>query len=111
MDTKTRIYYDFLIPPTYIRLISERLALDHIVYTDATTDPIGYPEVCKLADTGLFDKILVCARGSGVSYHSLYVRYSCENDISSDNIGYVDDVWLDISEHIFVDSRQDPDRQ
>ena len=106
MDTKTRIYYDFMIPPTYIRLISERLALDHIVYTDATTDPIGYPEVCKLADTGLFDKILVCARGSGVS-----VRYSCENDISSDNIGYVDDVWLDISEHIFVDSRQDPDRQ
>ena len=43
MDTKTRIYYDFMIPPTYIRLISERLALDHIVYTDATADPIGYP--------------------------------------------------------------------
>ena len=28
--------------------------------------------------------------------------------MSSDNIGYVDDVWLDISEYTFVDSRQDP---
>lgn len=48
MDTKTRIYYDFMIPPTYIRLISERLALDHIVYTDATTDPSDIPKCANL---------------------------------------------------------------
>lgn len=108
MNMKTTIYYDFMIPPTYIRMISERLALDHIIYTDATTNPLGYSEVCNLAETGLFDRILVCARGAGPSYHSLYVRYPLGNDMSSDNIGYVDDVWLDVSEYTFVDSRQDP---
>lgn len=111
MEEKTKIYYDFMVPPTYIRMISERMALDHIIFTDATTNPIGYPEVCKLADTGLFDKILVCARGAGLSHHSLYVRYPCENDMSSDSIGYVDDVWLDISEYTFIDSKQDPAAQ
>ena len=71
MNMKTTIYYDFMIPPTYIRMTSERLALDHIIYTDATTNPLGYSEVCNLAETGLFDRILVCARGAGPSYHSL----------------------------------------
>lgn len=35
MKQKPVIYYDDMIPPTYIRLVSERLNLDHIVHTEA----------------------------------------------------------------------------
>ena len=35
MMQKPIIYYDNMMSPTYIRLVSDRLNLDHIVYTEA----------------------------------------------------------------------------
>ena len=57
MMQKPVIYYDDMIPPTYIRLVSERLNLDHIVHTEATEQPMRYSDIRRLAETGLFNKI------------------------------------------------------
>ena len=40
MMQKPIIYYDNMMSPTYIRLVSDRLNLDHIVYIEGYGQPI-----------------------------------------------------------------------
>lgn len=54
MMQKPIIYYDNMMSPTYIRLVSDRLNLDHIVYTEANEQPIRYSDICRLAEAKIF---------------------------------------------------------
>lgn len=107
MKQKPIIYYDNMLPPTYIRLVSERLNLDHIVCTDATDRPLGYLDICKLADTKLFDKILVCVCGTSHSCNSLYIRHPKGSVPSTEEISYLNDDWINVFNVILVDSNSD----
>ena len=109
MKPKTIIFYDNMIPPTYIRLVSERLNLDHIVHTEATEQPVRYCDIYRLAATNLFDKILVCACKTSRSCNSLYLRHPRGSVPIGEEIFYLNDDWINISDVILVDSNNDKD--
>ena len=109
MKQKTIIFYDNMVPPTYIRLVSDRLNLDHIVHTEATEQPMRYCDICRLAETNLFDKILVCACKASRSCNSLYLQHPRGSVPIGEEICYLNDHWISISDVILVDSSSDKD--
>ena len=107
MMQKPVIYYDDMIPPTYIRLVSERLNLDHIVHTEATEQPMRYSDIRRLAETGLFNKILVCACKASRSCNSLYFRHPKGSVPIDEEICYLNDDWINVFDVVLVDSKND----
>ena len=92
---KPLIYYDKMCPPIYVRLVSERLNLDHIIYTEATEKPVGIEEIQILASSGLFDKIMVY----GIS--SFFIRHPKGSVPASEEISYLDHTWINIKDFNF----------
>ena len=92
---KPIIYYDKMCPPTYVRLVSERLNLDHIIYTDATEKPVGIDEIQMLASSGLFDKIMVY----GIS--SFFTRHPKGSVPETEEISYLDHIWINMNDFCF----------
>lgn len=107
MMQKPIIYYDNMIPPTYIRLVSERLNLDHIVHTEANEQPMKYSDICRLAETGLFNKILVCACKASRSCNSLYLRHPRGSVPIGKEVCYLNDDWINVFDVVLVDSKND----
>ena len=107
MKQKPVIYYDDMIPPTYIRLVSERLNLDHIVHTEANEQPMKYSDICRLAETNAFDKILVCACKASRSCNSLYLRHPRGSVPIGEEICYLNDDWINVFDVVLVDSKND----
>ena len=101
---KPLIYYDKMCPPTYIRLVSERLNLDHIIYTEATEKPVGMEEIQVLACSGLFDKILVYGNSS------FFIRHPKGSVPESEEISYLDNIWLSINDFLFESSINENDK-
>lgn len=107
MMQKPIIYYDNMMSPTYIRLVSDRLNLDHIVYTEANEQPIRYSDICRLAEAKIFDKILVCACKASRSCNSLYLRHPRGSVPIGEEICYLNDDWINVFDVVLVDSKND----
>lgn len=107
MKQKPVIYYDNMLPPTYIRLVSERLNLDHIVHTEANEQPMRYSDICRLAETDFFDKILVCACKASRSCNSLYLRHPRGSVPIGEEVCYLNDDWINVADVVLVDSKND----
>ena len=107
VENKPVVYYDDMISPTYIRLISERLNLDHIVYTEANEQPMRYSDIRRLAETELFNKILVCACKASRSCNSLYLRHPKGSVPIGEEVCYLNDDWINVSDVVLVDSKSD----
>lgn len=56
---KEHIYYDEMNVPLKIRIVSERLCLDHTFDPHATNSCIGYEDVIALQKSGLIDKLFI----------------------------------------------------
>lgn len=103
IEPKETVYYNNAIPPTYVRLVSERMHLDHIVCTAATRTALTYADICQLEQSHLFDKILVYADSQGPNCESMYIRYGPNWQPFGKEIVYVTDRWIDLADFIFQD--------
>ena len=54
---KTIVFYDNMLSPDVIRLVSEKLCLDHTIQIKASSQRISYVELIRLHETNIFDKI------------------------------------------------------
>ncbi len=104
---KTVVFYDNMASPTYIRVVSERLNLDHIIYTESTENPLRYCDLNSMAETKLFEKILFCSSGASCSHNSLYIRHPKGSVAPEEEIAFLNDDWLNIDDIILVDSIND----
>ena len=103
IEPKETVYYNNAIPPTYVRLVSERMHLDHIVCTAATRTALTYADICQLEQSHLFDKILVYADSQSPNCESMYIRYGPNWQPFGKEIVYVTDRWIDLADFIFQD--------
>lgn len=107
MKQKTVVFYDNMASPTYIRIVSERLTLDHIICTESTESPLRYSEINRMAETKLFDKILFCASGASRSRDSLYIRHPKGSVAPGEEIAFLNDDWLNMADINLIDSIHD----
>lgn len=57
---KQTIYYDEMCVPKQIRIVSEKLCLDHTFTVGAAKTFIGYDDIIELMQSRLVDRIYIC---------------------------------------------------
>ena len=82
----------------YVRVVSEKLQLDHIVDTDSTEKILTWEDIQRLLKTDIFEKIIIYV---GEKSNSLYLR--SKNADAVDTITYIQDQWINLSEVKLVD--------
>lgn len=108
MKNKTIVYYDNMLPPTMIRLVSERMHLDHIIHTACTSPCMGYDDLITLESTAIFDRILFCIEyavcKNGV-IHAQFTKDCLPQDVE---LFLVKSKWIDLNDVTFVKWTDDP---
>lgn len=97
---KTIVFYDNMLSPDVIRLVSEKLCLDHTIQIKASSQRISYVELIRLHETNIFDKILFCGT-------NLYFRYPKGCVGPNEEMERMDGYWFNMDDIILVDDRED----
>lgn len=99
VDNKPIFYFNYMEPPLYVRLVSEKLQLDHIVNTDSTEKVLSWNDLQTLSKTDIFEKIIIYL---DEKRDSVYLVSNV--DEGEDEITYVRDQWINLFDVILVDS-------
>lgn len=62
MNEKVKIYYDEMVPPKHIRLVSEMLCMDYSFNPMLSSNPIGFENLVELSQSSFFDHIFVVTK-------------------------------------------------
>ena len=108
MKNKTIVYYDNTLPPTMIRLISERMHLDHVIHTACTSPCMGYDDLIALESTAVFDRILFCIEYAVCKNGVIHAQFTKDCLPQDAELFLVKSKWIALHDVTFVKWTDDP---